>query len=151
MVLSTETSYIVIPFSSSSTNRTYISGLFFYLYRIFYAPVQITTFVLQMATHKASPASSPTHAFVAGGGSDRYKCEAITFVPVVATDRYKCENICTRSCYGPIQVCNGYPPPRPGPPPHSSSSSLQLELPLPQWCPREFLPDLRRFLHDLTH
>jgi hypothetical protein len=141
MVLSTETSYIVIPFSSSSTNRTYISGLFFYLYRIFYAPVQITTFVLQMATHKASPASSPTHAFVAGGGSDRYKCEAITFVPVVATDRYKCENICTRSCYGPIQVCNGYPPPPARAPlptlplPLSNSSSPSPNGALGSFCP----------------
>jgi hypothetical protein len=65
--------------------------------------------------------------FVSVGGSARYKCEANTFVPGQDTTRYKCRHICTGSCLGPVQMCNGYNSfffPLPGAPPHSSSSSL---------------------------
>jgi hypothetical protein len=119
----------------------------FYLYWIFVVPVQITTSVPIGGTNQYKCLftwSRRRHL-----PPTRYKCEASTFVPVGATARYKCEHICTNSCCGPIQVCNRYfsffscPPPDSSPPSHSSSSSLQLELPL--------LPDLRRFLHDLTH
>jgi hypothetical protein len=121
-------------------NPTYISGLFFYLYRVFYTPVQITTFVPVGGTNRYKcPLTGPRrchllatwykcHTFVPGGGFGRYKCEAITFVPVVATDRYR---VLLWTGTGVQRLFSPSFPPCPSPPPHSSSSSLQLELPLP--------------------
>jgi hypothetical protein len=114
---------------------------------------------VQMPSHRSSPTPSPTHPvqmphICTGWWLQPYKCEASTFVPVGATARYKYEHICTGSCCGPVHICNGYffffffPPAR-------APSILFLflsptrALP-PQRHPREFLPDLRRFFHNLT-
>jgi hypothetical protein len=71
--------------------------------------------------------------FVPVGGSDWYKCEAITFVPGEDTTRYKCMHIFVSArvlvwdkCATAIIPSSS---PLAEPPPHSSSSSLQLELP----------------------
>jgi hypothetical protein len=70
------------------------------LYRVFFAQVQITTFVPVGGTNQYKcpligprrrhlpPTQYKWHTFVPGGGSDPYKCEASTFVPVGATARY---------------------------------------------------------------
>jgi hypothetical protein len=121
-------------------NRTFVPGTIFHLYRVFLAPVEITT-------------------FVPDGSTTRYKCpltgacrrhlpptqyKYLTFVPGGGSARYKHDQICTGPCGGPVQMCNDYfsffPSPSPPPPPHFSSSSLQLELPLPNGALGSFCP-----------
>ena len=60
-------------------------------------------------------------------------------------------HICTGLYHGPVQMCNGYnwlllPPARATP-----LSTLSTRAPPPHGALGEFLPDLRRFLHDFTH
>jgi hypothetical protein len=38
------------------------------------------------------------------GGSDRYKCVILTFVPVEEMARYKCGAICTEPNFTPVQI-----------------------------------------------
>jgi hypothetical protein len=74
----------------------------FYLYRVFFPPVQIRTFVLVEVTNQykysltearrglIQPNKCKCLTFVPVGGSARCKCEVITFVPGEYATRYKC-------------------------------------------------------------
>jgi hypothetical protein len=91
-------------------NRAFVPRSIFHLYWEFLSFVLVgaTNWYKCPITEARRDLIHPTQykclTFVPVGGSVRYKCDVLTFIPGQDTTWYKCRHICTGPCLGPVQM-----------------------------------------------